>query len=145
MTDIQLTARNENEVELGARKKIARLGLRQDNLQDKLLGVGLPTRYSALVGFVPCVCPDVLLKVGQLSELALADLTPVRLDSQVDPCMLGEVGAVGKSLSATCTLIWFWFPQVYLCVELEVRLRGKSLKVNSLDVVREADIARTDV
>ena len=66
--------------------------------------------------------PDVLLKVGELGKLALADLAPVGLDAQVDSRVLGEVGAVRKSLSTTCTLVRFWFSQVDLCVELEVRL-----------------------
>ena len=54
------------------------------------------TWNPALVRLVPCVRPDVLLKVGELGELALADLAPVRLDAQVDPHVLGEVAAVGK-------------------------------------------------
>ena len=51
---------------------------------------------AALVGLVPGVGSDVLLQVGQLGELALADLAPVRLDAQVDPHVLGEVAAVGE-------------------------------------------------
>ena len=54
------------------------------------------TWNPALVRLVPCVRPDVLLKVGELGELALADLAPVRLDAQVDPHVLGEVAAVGE-------------------------------------------------
>ena len=41
---------------------------------------------------------DVLLEVGELGELALTDLAPVGLDAQVDPGVLGEVGAVGERL-----------------------------------------------
>ena len=40
--------------------------------------------------------PDVLLKVGELGELALADLATVRLDPEVDPHVLGKVRAVGE-------------------------------------------------
>ena len=71
--------------------------------------------------------PDVLLEVGQLGELPLTDLTPVGLDAQVDPGVLGEVGAVGKSLAARCALIRLWFSHVDLSMELEVRLAGKDL------------------
>ena len=42
------------------------------------------------------MCPDVLLKVGELGELALADLATVRLDPEVDPHVLRKVGAVGE-------------------------------------------------
>ena len=52
--------------------------------------------YAALVRFVPRVSPDVLLKVGELGELALADLATVRLDPEVDLRVLRKVGAVGE-------------------------------------------------
>ena len=45
----------------------------------------------------------------------------------MDPRVLGEVGAVGEGLVAGCTLVWFGFPHVYLCVELEVRFAGEYL------------------
>ena len=90
------------------------------------------TWVSALVRFVPCVGPDVLLKMGQLSEFALADLAPVGLDSQVDPHMLGEVGAVGKSFVTRCTLVWLWLSHMNLSVELEVGFAGENLKRRSL-------------
>ena len=51
---------------------------------------------ATLVRLVPCVRPDVLLKVGELGELSLADLATVRLDPKVDPHVLRQVGAVGK-------------------------------------------------
>ena len=51
---------------------------------------------TTLVGLVPRVSSDVLLEVGQLGELPLTDLAPVRLDAEVDPHVLGEVGAVGE-------------------------------------------------
>ena len=46
------------------------------------------TWMATLVRLVPCVRPDVLLKVGELGELALADLATVRLDPEVDPRVL---------------------------------------------------------
>ena len=89
---------------------------------------GFITWYSALVGLVSCVSSDVLLEVGELGELPLTDLTPVGLDTQVDAGVLGEVGAVGKSLAARCTLIRLWFAHVNLSMELQVRLAGKYLE-----------------
>ena len=73
---------------------------------------------------------DVLLEVGQLGELSLADLTPVRLDTQVDPGVLREVGAVGEGLAAGGTLVGLWFPHVDLSVELQVGFAGKYLGGN---------------
>ena len=46
---------------------------------------------SAFVGLVSGMRSNVLLQVGQLGELALTDLTPVGLDAQVDPHVLGEI------------------------------------------------------
>ena len=51
---------------------------------------------ATLVGLVSCVSSDVLLEVRELGELPLTDLTPVRLDAEVDSHVLGEVGAVGE-------------------------------------------------
>ena len=51
---------------------------------------------ATLVWLVSSVGSDVLLEVGQLGELPLTDLAPVGLDAQVDPHVLGEVGAVGE-------------------------------------------------
>ena len=85
------------------------------------------TWYSALVGLVSSVGSDVLLEVRQLGELSLADLAPVGLDTQVDPRVLREVGAVGKSLPTAVTFVWLWFSQMDLSVELEVCLGVKSL------------------
>ena len=45
----------------------------------------------ALVGLVPGVGPDVLLQVGELGELPLADLAAVGLDAQVDPHVLRQI------------------------------------------------------
>ena len=41
-----------------------------------------------------------LLKMRELGELALANLTSVGLDTKMDPRVLREVGAVGKCLIA---------------------------------------------
>jgi len=51
---------------------------------------------ATLVGLVPGVGPDVLLQVGELGELPLADLATVGLDPQVNPGVLGQVGTVCK-------------------------------------------------
>ena len=72
--------------------------------------------------------PDVLLQVGQLGELPLADLAPVRLDPQVDPRVLRQVGAVGEGLSTCSTFVRFGFSQVDLCVKLQVGLAVESLE-----------------
>ena len=85
------------------------------------------TWYSALVWLVSSVGSDVLLEVGQLGELPLTDLAPVGLDAQVDPGVLGEVGAVGKSLPTAVTFVWLWFSKMDLSVELQVCLGVKSL------------------
>ena len=62
--------------------------------------------------------PDVLLEVGQLGELSLADLTPVRLDTQVDPHVLREVRAVGEGFTAVAAFVRFGLSHVDLGVEL---------------------------
>ena len=54
------------------------------------------TWMATLVRLVPCVSPDVLLKVGELGELSLADLATVRLDPEMDAHVLRKVGAVGE-------------------------------------------------
>ena len=60
---------------------------------------------ATLVRLVPSMGPDVLLQVGQLGELPLADLAPVRLDPQVDPRVLRQVGAVGERLVTRGALV----------------------------------------
>ena len=85
------------------------------------------TWYSALVGLVARVSPDVLLEMRELGELALTYFTSVRLDAEVDPGVLREVGAVRKRFSTTRTFIRLWLSQMDLCVELKVRLGVKSL------------------
>ena len=59
----------------------------------------------ALVGLVPGVGPDVLLEVGELGELPLADLAAVGLYAQVDPGVLGQVGTVGEGLATAGALV----------------------------------------
>ena len=74
-----------------------------------------------------------------MGELPLTDLTPVRLDAEVDAGVLGEVGAVGEGLTTAVTFVRLWFPKMDLSVELQVCLGVKSLEVNSKDVVRRLD------
>ena len=76
------------------------------------------TWNPALVRLVPCVRPDVLLKVGELGELALADLATVRLDPEVDPRVLRQVGAVGEGLVARRALVRLRLAHVDLRVQL---------------------------
>ena len=70
-----------------------------------------------------------LLKVGELGELSLADLATVRLDPEMDSRVLREVGAVGESLSTSSTFVGFWLSQVDLGVQLQVRFAVESLKM----------------
>ncbi len=49
------------------------------------------TWMATLVGLVPGVSSDVLLQVGELGELPLADLAAVGLDAQMNPHMLGQI------------------------------------------------------
>ena len=72
--------------------------------------------------------PDVLLKVGELGELSLADLATVRLDPEMDPRVLREVGAVGEGLVAGRALVRLRLAHVDLRVQLEIRFRCKYLK-----------------
>ena len=44
--------------------------------------------------------PNVLLQVGELRELPLADLAAIGLDAQVDPRVLRQVARVGKGFRA---------------------------------------------
>ena len=86
------------------------------------------TWNPALVRLVPCVRPDVLLQVGELGELALADLAAVRLDPQVDSRVLRQVGAVGERLVARRALVRLRLAHVDLGVQLQICLRRKDLK-----------------
>lgn len=61
-------------------------------LQVAQLAEGLVApRVATLVRLVARVRADVLLQVGQLGELALADLAAVRLDTEVDARVLRQV------------------------------------------------------
>ena len=73
-----------------------------------------------------------LLQVGELGELALADLATVRLDPQVDSRVLRQVGAVGECFSTSCTLVRLRLPKVDLRVQLQVGLAVESLENDEL-------------
>ena len=75
---------------------------------------------ATLVRLVPGVSPDVLLQVGELGELALADLTTVRLDPQVDSHVLRKIRAVGEGLAALTALVRLGLAHVDLGVQLQV-------------------------
>jgi len=95
------------------------------------LGEGLGTTLmSALVWFVSCVSSDVLLKMRELSELSLTNLTSVGFDAKVDSHVLGEVGAVGEGLAAVTALVWFRLPHVNLSVKLQVGFGTESLRTH---------------
>lgn len=78
-------------------------------------GVGLEIRQLregfaaawmlALVRLLSSMRADVLLKMAQLGEAALADLAFVRLDAGVNASVLGQVGRVGKALVALRTAV----------------------------------------
>ena len=57
-----------------------------------------------------------LLKMRELRELPLTDLTAIRLDTQMDPSVLGQVGGVGKRLRTLGALVWLGFAHMHLCV-----------------------------
>ena len=82
--------------------------------------LSLLTWNPALVRLVPGVSPDVLLQVGELGELALADLATVRLDPQVDSHVLRKIGAVGEGLAALTALVRLGLAHVHLGVQLQV-------------------------
>ena len=75
---------------------------------------------ATLVRLVPGVSPDVLLQVGELGELALTDLTTVRLDPQVDSHVLRKIRAVGEGLAALTALVRLGLAHVDLGVQLQV-------------------------
>ena len=73
-----------------------RVALQVGQLAEGLGAAGVP----ALVGLVARVRPDVLLQVGQLRELALADLAPGRrnevafhVERGTTPYQSGAIGA----------------------------------------------------
>ena len=91
---------------------------------------------ATLVGLVPGVGPDVLLQVGELGELPLADLAAVGLDAQVDPGVLGQVGTVREGFVTAGALVGLRLPQVDLGVKLQVSFARKSLEKNSVKLIR---------
>lgn len=86
------------------------------------------SRAVLLVRLVPGVGPDVLLEVGELRELPLADLAAVGLDPQVDPGVLGQVGTVREGLAALGALVGLRLAHVRLRVQLQLRLRPEDLQ-----------------
>lgn len=102
----------------------AGVGLEVAELAEGLVAAGVP----ALVGLIAGVGADVLLEVGQLGELPLADLAAVRLDAQVDPRVLAQVGAVRERLATLIALVRLHFSHVQLRVQLQLRLGRKYLK-----------------
>jgi hypothetical protein len=74
------------------------------------------------------VGPDVLLQVGELGELPLADLAAVGLDAQVDPGVLGQVGTVREGFVTAGALVGLRLPHVDLGVQLQVSFTRKNLK-----------------
>lgn len=99
------------------------VGLQVGQLRECLGAVG----HSALVRLVPRMCAQVLLKMRQLSELALTQVAAVRLDAQVDARVLRQVGRVGERLGALGTLVRLGLTHVTLLVQLHVRLRVEDL------------------
>ena len=95
---------------------------------------------TTLVGLVPGVSPDVLLQVGQLGELPLTDLAAVRLDAEVDPSVLRQVGAVREGLSTRGALVGLGFPQVDLCMQLQVGFAVESLGAHLALVFPDAPV-----
>ena len=83
----------------------------------------------ALVGFLPSVRSRMLLKVTQLRELALTDLTAVRLNPRVNPRVLRQVRRVCKTFITRGTFVGFWILFVdVLGVDQQVRLGIKDLQ-----------------
>lgn len=78
-------------------------------------GFGAPW-MSAFVRLIPGVCPNMLLQMRQLRELALTNFTLVRFDSQMYPGVLREVTRIGKGLITLGTLVRLSLPHVDLCV-----------------------------
>ena len=75
---------------------------------------------AALVRLVSRMGANVLLEMRQLRKLALANLTAVGLDSQVDACVLGQVRGVGEGFGTLRTLVRLGLSHVDLGMELQV-------------------------
>lgn len=83
---------------------------------------------SALVRFVTGVRAYVLLQVAELRELPLTDVAPVRLDAQVNACVLTQVRAVRECLVALMAFVRFHVFYVQLRVQLQFRLGREYLE-----------------
>ena len=113
--------KSRNEVELGHKKVAGGRGRSDQGLAAKTNEQLFRLTWdAALVRLVPGVSPDVLLQVGQLSELPLTDLAAVRLDAKVDPHVLRQVGAVREGFAALAALVGLGFSHVDLGVQLQV-------------------------
>ena len=66
----------------------SRVGLEVRQLRECFVTSLMPT----LVGFVSSVSSNMLLEMRKLSKLPHADLAFIRLDAQVDPSMLRQIG-----------------------------------------------------
>lgn len=84
------------------------MGLKIGQLGERFVAAGIP----AFVRFVTGVSADVLLKMGQLSELPLTDLAAVRLYAQVNPGVLRQVRTVRERFRALGAFVRFGFFQV---------------------------------
>ena len=65
-------------------------------MTESLVASGMAT----LVGFVTGVGANVLLKMRELGELTLTDITAVWFDAKMNAGVLGEVRTVGERLGA---------------------------------------------
>ena len=83
----------------------------------------------AFVGFLPSVRSRVLLKMTQLRELALTDLTAVRLNPRMNPRVLRQVRRVCKTFMTRGAFVGFGVLLVdVLGVDQQVRLGIKDLQ-----------------
>ena len=72
----------------------------------------------AFIRFVSGMCSDVLLKVGELGKLSLADLASIGFNTKMNSRVLGEIGAVGERFPTARAFIGFRFAQMDLGVKL---------------------------
>lgn len=87
------------------------------------------TNLCAPIGLVTCVGSDMLLQMGELGELALADLAAVGFDPKVDARVLCKVRGVGERLRALRAAVRLRLAQVDLRVELQICFRAKHLEL----------------
>lgn len=100
------------------------VALQRTELRKRLVASGMAT----FVRLVARVSADVLLKMAQLSETALADLASVRLDAEMNSRVLRQVRRVGERLGTLRTLVRLGFPHVALGMELQVSLGTENLQ-----------------